>query len=127
MLSARYALAAVAIVIAAPALAFDAKPFDQKAFAAAQASGKPILIEVHASWCPTCKAQAPILSSLGKRSDFRNFTAFRVDFDSQKDVVRNFGAQRQSTLIVFKGKSETGRSVGSTDPAAIEMLLATAI
>lgn len=127
MLSVRSVLAAAAIVLAAPALAFDAKPYDQKAFAAAQASGKPVLIEIHATWCPTCKAQQPILSSLGKKSDFKSFTAFRVDFDSQKDVVKAFGAQRQSTLIVFKGKAETGRSVGSTDPAAIEMLLASAI
>lgn len=127
MLSVRSVLAAAAIVLAAPALAFDAKPFDQKAFEAAQAAGKPILVEVHATWCPTCKAQQPILGSLAKKPEFKNVTAFRLDFDSQKDALKGFGAQRQSTLIVFKGKTETGRSVGSTDAGAIEKLIASGV
>ena len=58
---------------------------------------------------------------------FKNMVTFRVDFDSQKDVVRGFGAQMQSTLIAFKGNAEVGRSVGETDAMAIEALLALAI
>ncbi|MBL8590661.1 MAG: thioredoxin family protein [Methylobacteriaceae bacterium] len=127
MFSTRFALAAAAIVIAAPAVAFDAKPYDQKSFEAAQAAGKSILVEVHADWCPTCKAQKPILGSLAKKPEFKNVTAFRVDFDGQKDALKTFAAQRQSTLIVFKGKTETGRSVGSTDAAAIEKLIASGV
>lgn len=48
---------------------------------------------------------------------------FSVDFDSQKDVRRALDAHWQSTLIVFKGKQEKGRSVGETNPAKIEELL----
>ena len=48
----------------ARALAFETKTFDAKSFAAAQKAGKPILVAIHASWCPTCKAQKPILSEL---------------------------------------------------------------
>ena len=44
--------------------------------------------------------------------------------NSQKDVLRRFNVQRQSTLIVFKGKQEAGRSVGDTNAASIEALLA---
>ena len=33
------------------------------------------------------------------------------------------GAQKQSTLIVFNGAIEKGRSTGETDPAAIQGLL----
>ena len=46
-----------------------------------------------------------------------------MDFDSQKDVVRQFKATTQSTLIVFKGATETGRSVGDTDAKSIAALL----
>ncbi len=35
-----------------------------------------------------------------------------------------FGVQKQSTLIVFKGATEVGRSIGDTDKASIEALLA---
>jgi thioredoxin len=97
--------------------------YDAKSFAAAQAAGKPILVEIHATWCPTCKAQAPILSDLEKQDKFRNLTVFHVDFDSQKDAVKAFGARMQSTLITFKGSLETGRSVGDTNPSSIAALL----
>jgi hypothetical protein len=46
-----------------------------------------------------------------------------VDFDSQKDAVKAFGARMQSTLITFKGSLETGRSVGDTNPGSIAALL----
>jgi hypothetical protein len=48
---------------------------------------------------------------------------FRVDFDAQKAVVKQFKAQMQSTLIVFKGSAEQGRSVGDTRQASIAALL----
>jgi len=42
-----------------------------------------------------------------------------VDFDRQKDAVRRFGVQYQSTLIVFKGAREVSRSTAQTAPGAI--------
>ena len=44
-----------------------------------------------------------------------------------KDALKALNVRQQSTLIAYKGKAETGRSVGSTDPAAIEMLVGSAI
>jgi len=121
-------LVAVAVLAVTPlAHAADSKPFDQKAFEAAQASGKPILIDVFAPWCPTCKAQAPILARLRDEPKYKDLVSFKIDFDSQKDLLRTLKVQTQSTLIVFKGKQETGRSTGDTNPVSIEALLAKAI
>ncbi len=120
-------LAAVAAVVAPAFAAPAATPFSQSDFEAAQKSGKPILVEIHADWCPTCKAQAPIVSELRDQPKFKEMVLFRVDYDAQKDVVKRFGARVQSTLIAFKGTSETGRSVGDTDKASIEALLTKAI
>jgi hypothetical protein len=50
-----------------------------------------------------------------------------VDFDSRKDVMRALGAQRHSTLIVYAGGAEFGRSVGDTRRDGIEALLASAL
>jgi thioredoxin-like negative regulator of GroEL len=108
---------------ASPASAGTAVPFSAEAFKAAQASGSPILVEIHADWCPTCKAQSPILDRLTADPKFRELKIFRVDFDGMKPVVKQFGAQSQSTLIVFKGSKETGRSVGDTGQASISALL----
>lgn len=98
-------------------------PFSAEAFRTAQASGSPILIEIHADWCPTCKAQKPILDKLTADPKFKDLKIFRVDFDAMKPEVRQFGAQMQSTLIVFKGAAEQGRSVGDTKEASIAALL----
>jgi thiol-disulfide isomerase/thioredoxin len=98
--------------------------FSQVAFEAAERAGGPILVDVSASWCPTCRAQAPILDKLVSEPKFKNFQVFVLDFDSQKDLLRMFGVQQQSTLIVFHGQTEVGRSVGDTGKASIEALLA---
>ncbi len=109
----------------APAWAMTEAPFTQPAFAAAQAAHKPILIEIDASWCPTCAQQRPILGRLMNDPAFRDVTIYKVDFDTQKDIVRAMGATMQSTLIAFHGATETGRSVGETNPDAIKALVAT--
>jgi thioredoxin 1 len=129
MLNRRHLLGTLAIVLSlgSIAAAMDKRPFDQKAFEAAQAAGKPILVEVSAPWCPICKAQAPILSRLKSDRRFKELVSFDIDFDSQKDLLRRFNVQKQSTLIVFKGRQEAGRSTGDTNAGSIEALLAKAI
>ena len=106
--------------------AMEAK-FDAAAFAAAQAAGKPILVAVHADWCPVCTKQKPILSKLGADPAMKDLMVFVVDFDTQKDVTQRFGVQKQSTLIVFRGNGERDRSVGVSDEAALKALLAKAV
>ncbi len=101
--------------------------FTAEAFEAAKSAGKPILIDITASWCPTCKAQAPIIESLSANPAYKDLVILEVDFDAQKDVVRSLGAQQQSTLITFKGGTEVDRSVGVTDPAAIEDMVKKAL
>ena len=114
---------AAGTALVAPAYATETKAFDPASFDAAQQAGKPILVAIHASWCPTCKAQRPILSDLMAEPKFKDLVYFVVDFDTQKDAVRFFGARMQSTLIAFKGTTETGRSVGETERSSITALL----
>ncbi|MCJ2035405.1 thioredoxin family protein [Methylobacterium sp. J-068] len=124
MLLRRSLLALLALApLAGPARAAEMAPYSADAFAAAQKAGKPILVEVSAPWCPICKTQKPILAELGRQARFKDLVVFDVDFDSQKDVLRRFNARMQSTLIAFKGETETGRSVGETQPEWIEGLV----
>ncbi|HTG37387.1 thioredoxin family protein [Sphingomonas sp.] len=109
---------------AAPAQAATLKAFDQKAFAAAQAAGKPILVEVHAPWCPVCRAQGKVLAKLTANAAFDNLIIFRIDYDTQKALWQRFGAQKQSTLIAFRGERETDRLSYQSDERRIAALLA---
>src|SRR6266446_7397085 len=126
MLTRRSTLIAAAVASAValtPAFAADPQPFDAKAFADAQKAGKPIFVGIHASWCPICKAQKPILSELMADPKFNDLVYLVIDFDSQKDLVRQFNAQKQSTLIAFKGSIERDRSVGDSNRDSIAALL----
>ncbi len=127
MLSRRIFLASLALMIPLATAAAAEKPFTQDAFAAAQGAGKPIVVHVYAPWCPTCRTQEPIIHKLEADPNFSGVDAFRVDFDSQKDAVRALKATAQSTIIVFKGGKEVGRSVGETNPSAISDLLGKAL
>jgi thiol-disulfide isomerase/thioredoxin len=121
------ALAAGLLIGAVPSDAAERKLFDAESFRAAQAAGAPVLVDITASWCPTCQAQKPIIDSLARKPEYEQLVILEVDFDTQKDVVRAFNARSQSTLIGFRGEIETARSVGDTDPASIEALMRTTI
>jgi thiol-disulfide isomerase/thioredoxin len=118
MLSRRSVLFGTLIATAAagtPAFAAETRTYDPASFAAAEKAGKPILIAVHASWCPTCKAQKPILSELTADPKFNNLVYFVVDFDSQKDAVKFFGA-REQWLCSKATRKPAARSATPTAP-----------
>jgi thiol-disulfide isomerase/thioredoxin len=116
-----------ALLASLPASAAEWKPFDAAAFAQAQKEGKPILVDIFAAWCPVCRAQNPILVQLTREPKFKDLVVFKVDFDTQKDDVRALKATSQSTLIAYKGETETDRSVGDTNPASIAALVESAL
>lgn len=116
--------AATAALLLAPAGFAAGTRFDQTSFKAAQDAGKTILVDVTAPWCPTCKQQRPIIESLKTDPKFGGLAVFEVDFDSQKDALKRFQVQSQSTLIVFKGAAEVARSTGETDAGRIRAMVA---
>lgn len=121
------ALLAVAWAVGFPAAAAERLPYDAAALAAGQKAGKSIVVHVTAPWCPTCKAQKPILDKLAAEPDFKDFVVFELDFDTGRDGLKALNARSQSTLVVFKGETETGRSVGDTHADSIAALLRTAL
>jgi len=123
MLTAALLAACLSAAAVPSAQAATETPYTQAAFAAAQQQGKPILVHITASWCPTCAKQKPILAALEGQPEFKDLIVYQVDFDMQKDVVRAMGAQMQSTLVVFHGAAEKGRSTGDTDAASLKALV----
>jgi thioredoxin-like negative regulator of GroEL len=111
------------LLFASNAFAANMLPYTQDAFDSLIKTGKPVVVAVHADWCPTCRAQQPILLNLLKQNKYRAITALRVDYDGQKEVVKAFRVFKQSTLIVFKGGKEVGRTIGDTSQDRIAHLL----
>ena len=105
----------------APGVAIRA--YDQIAFDQAQAANKPILVWVHAPWCPVCREQEKAIKQITADPAYRDLLVLRIDFDTQKPLWQKFGATMQSTLIGFHGKRETGRVAHESDVARIAPVL----
>ena len=117
------------VALAAPARASDnaPQPFTQAAFDAARSAGKPVLVDTYATWCDICARQMPIIDKLVAEPRYKDLVTFRVNFDTQKDVMRALNARVQSTLIAYRGDKEVGRSVGETQPEWIDDLMSKAV
>jgi len=120
-------LAALAVVVTAPASASQIRPFDRAAFQALQAKNAPAILFVHADWCPICRAQQATISKLLATPAYRDVTVLKIDYDTQKPLWASFGAQKQSTLIAFHGRRETARLAYDADPQKVTALVASTL
>ncbi|RUP24758.1 MAG: thioredoxin [Curvibacter sp.] len=109
--------------IASFAMAGEIKPYTQAEFDKLAQTGKPVVLDVSATWCPTCKAQKPIVDGLMKQPAYKDVTLLTLDFDSAKPTLKKFKVSMQSTLVAFKGGKEVGRSTGDTTPEGLEGLV----
>lgn len=95
--------------------ATEFKAFEQAEFDSVMQIGKPILIDVYADWCSTCRRQFKELDSMLKEPEFANLTAFKVNYDEQKEALKFFDTAHKSTLIMFDKGQEIRRSVAQTN------------
>lgn len=105
------------------AMAGDISRFSQTEFDRLAAQGKPVLLDVAANWCPTCRQQKPVIEHLMKQPAYKDVSTLTIDFDTDRAALKKFKVTSQSTLIAFKGAREVGRSIGDTTPAGIEDLI----
>lgn len=120
------AVAALAVMSAAVS-AQPVRLFSMAALKAAQANGQPVLVDAFAPWCPTCRAQAPTIDALSRSHGYDKLVILRLDYDNQLAEKKALGIRQQSTLILFRGGREVGRTLGVTNPAEIRGFVATAL
>ncbi len=105
---------ALGVPIGTAAQAPDKEPFTEQRFEALQEQGAYVLLDVFADWCPTCAAQQEVLAAFQEEHADAPLHILSIDFDDRKDLVRRFGAPRQSTLILFHGTERIWFSVAET-------------
>jgi len=119
-------VSALLLTSAALAHAIEFQPYSAAALAAAQKADKPVALQFHADWCPTCRAQDKVLRAL-KAEPGLDVTVFKVNYDTEKDLKRQYKIQTQSTIVVLRGDKERGRLVGDTTEAGIRTALKSAL
>jgi thioredoxin 1 len=110
-----FAASALAAASGGVAFAADFSAYSAPSFDTALKSGAPVIVHVHADWCPTCRAQAPTLKSMTGDPAYAKVTFIRVNFDKDKDFLTGHKISQQSTILVFKAGKETTRFTGITD------------
>jgi len=101
--------------------------YSESVFADAQAAGKTIVVDVYADWCPTCRAQKPILEELVSEAALEKALFVTVDYDVDKGFLRAHRIPRQSTILVFRGNEELARSIAETDRERLRAVVLSAV
>jgi thioredoxin 1 len=102
-------------------------PFNQAQFDSLRSAGKPVAVVFHADWCPTCRAQAPVLKELVQTPALKPLTLYVANYDTEKALRKALGVSQQSTIVVFKDGKEVARSTGDTQQDVLAALLRRAI
>ena len=102
-------------------------PYSAATFDKLVAARQPFAVVLHADWCPTCRAQAPVLKELAATPEFQRLTILIADFDREKALRQTLNVSQQSTIVTFSGGREAARASGYTDRARLAPLLRTAL
>ena len=108
------------------ALASGFATYSKDSFEAALKGPKPVIVHVHASWCPVCVKQENVFNELSGSAEFKKLSAFVVDFDKDADFKKAYAITNQSVVLVFKGGKEVARSNGETNKERMAALLVAA-
>lgn len=123
MLFSKIATLITPISLVSLAMAGDIRVFNQKDFDVRSGAGRPVVLDINATWCPNCMAQKPIIDALMKQAAYKDSTLMTIDFDTEEATLKRFKVNSQSTLLAFKGAQEVGRSIGDTTPGGLEGLV----
>jgi thioredoxin 1 len=116
----------LACLLPLTAQALDIQPYSAAALESAQKADRPVALHFHANWCPTCRAQEKVFNGF-KPDATLALALLVVDYDAERALKQKLGVRTQSTLIVYRGKRETARLAGETDPARLKAALQSAL
>lgn len=85
--------------------------FDKGSFAAALASGKPVLVDFWAVWCVPCQMFAPTLEEIAQELGDDAIVG-KLNIDEFPSLAQEHHVMSIPTVAAFRDGRETGRVVG---------------
>lgn len=74
-------------------------------------SETPVLVDFWASWCPPCRALAPVLEQIENERGNKG-EILKLNIDDYPDIAGKYSVASIPTLILFKNGEELDRMVG---------------
>jgi thiol-disulfide isomerase/thioredoxin len=83
-----YTLNNTSLAVGKPAPDFELQALDGTSVQLSDFQGKPVLLTFGATWCPDCRAEAPLLEELHQK--YPDLIVLAVDSKEGVDVVQNY-------------------------------------
>ncbi|MFD8500425.1 thioredoxin [Amycolatopsis sp. NPDC059657] len=80
-------------------------------------SGKPVLVDFWAQWCPPCHMIAPVLKEIA--SERPDLTVRKINTDENPLQARNYQVMSLPTLILFRDGVPVRTIVGARPKAKL--------
>ncbi len=77
-----------------------------------QTTGRPVLVDCWAPWCPPCRAIAPVLEQLAAESN-GSYRIVKVNIDENPQISPRFQIQSIPTMLIFKDGKLIDRLIGA--------------
>ena len=85
------------------------------------ASGRTVLVQVHATWCGPCKALTPVLGRI--EDQYLDIPFYRLDVEQAPQVKDDYDITVVPTLLLFKDGELVDRERGVLRRTHVTQLL----
>lgn len=80
-----------------------------------------VLVDFYATWCPPCKALAPIVEEIEKENADIKF--LKINVDDEQELAIEYGIMSVPTLVFIKNGEPVDKSVGLISKKELQTFL----